>query len=78
MSALQPEFENTCKFSAGGTVITYPASRLYEEMAFVSYYFHWPLKDVISLPHSERQEWCKQISAINRNLGETPENIFEV
>ena len=70
------------KFSAGGAVITYPAARLLEEVAFIAYYFHWPREDILLLPHAERQEWCQQITSINKAMnkasGSAPGNVFEI
>lgn len=58
--------------------MTYPASRLYEEMAFLAYYFHWSRENVMTLPHYERQEWCRRVSGINKELSGAPDNVFEV
>jgi len=49
---------------------TYPTDRLYEEVAFVAYHFNWSRKEVMGLPHSERQRWCEEISAINDRINE--------
>jgi hypothetical protein len=46
----------------------YPLDRLYEEVAFIAYHFHWPFADVINLEHSERRRWCEEISKINKKL----------
>ncbi len=59
-------------------MITYPASRLFEEMAFLAYYFHWPRSEVMNLAHGERQEWCARVSGINKELTGSPDNLFEV
>ena len=48
----------------------YPLERLYEEVAYVSYYFHWPRHEVLALEHSERQHWVRQIASINRRLNQ--------
>ncbi len=37
-------------------------------MAFISYYFHWSEHEVLSMDHSTRRRWCKEISTINANL----------
>jgi hypothetical protein len=44
---------------------------LYEEVAFVAYHFHWPLETIMNLEHPERQQWVKEISAINQRINET-------
>jgi len=46
----------------------YPLDRLYEEVAFVAYHFHWPFAEVMDLEHRERRRWCEEISKINRKL----------
>lgn len=56
----------------------YPLERLYEEMAFVAYYFHWPYDELMQLEHRERRKWCEKISKINRQLNGEPKNIFEL
>lgn len=44
-------------------------------MSFISYYFHWPMDEVMGLDHMERRRWCKQISTINESL--VPQNKKE-
>ena len=56
----------------------YPLKELYEEMAFVAYYVHWPWTEIMQLPHGERRRWCEEISRINRKMSDAPENIFNV
>ena len=41
-----------------------------EEVAFLSYYLHWPLEDVMAMEHHDRREWVRQISAINSRINE--------
>lgn len=55
----------------------YPADRLYEEMAFLAYYLHWPHETLMELDHKERRRWCKEISTINKKLSKAPDNVFE-
>lgn len=56
----------------------YPLDRLYEEMAFLAYYFHWPHEEVMDFDHLERRRWCEELSKINRKISEEPENILKV
>jgi hypothetical protein len=53
----------------GGGIIGYPLDRLREEVAFIAYYFHWPVDAVLDLEHAERREWVSEISKINRKVG---------
>jgi hypothetical protein len=56
----------------------YPLDELYEEMAFIAYYLHWPISEIMELPHDERRRWCAEVSKINRNLNGEQKNIFDV
>ncbi|MTI85733.1 MAG: hypothetical protein FH756_18020 [Firmicutes bacterium] len=56
----------------------YPRDRIYEEVAFIAYYFHWSHDEVMSMEHRERRKWCEEISKINRKLNEEPDNVFDV
>ncbi len=58
----------------------YPIDRLYEEVAFLAYYLHWPHGELMGLEHAERVRFCREVSAINDRLngGEERENVFEV
>lgn len=51
----------------------YPLDRLYEEVAYIAYYFHWPMEQVLEMEHGERQRWVEEIAKINRRLSETME-----
>jgi hypothetical protein len=51
-----------------GGIGGYPLERLHEEVAFVAYYFHWPLREILELEHADRRRWVEHISAINRRL----------
>lgn len=55
----------------------HPAEELYEEAAFLAYYAHWSLEEIMTLPHAERKRFCEEFSKINRRYNEEPENIFE-
>jgi len=46
----------------------YPLDRLYEEVAFIAYYFHWEADAILTMPHGERRRWCVEISRINQRL----------
>lgn len=52
------------------TVARYPLDRLYEEVSFVAYHFHWSHDDVLALPHWERRRWCEEISRINERMND--------
>ncbi|HVW83629.1 MAG TPA: DUF6760 family protein [Bryobacteraceae bacterium] len=48
----------------------YPQEALYEEVAFIAYYLHWPYEQVMSLEHRERHRWVAEISRINKHVNE--------
>ncbi|WP_369122830.1 DUF6760 family protein [Pseudanabaena sp. 'Roaring Creek'] len=39
----------------------YPLERLYEEVAFIAFYFHWSKEDILNLTHTERLRWVNEI-----------------
>jgi len=57
----------------------YPLGKIYEEVAFIAYHFHWPLEEIINMEHRDRHQWCEEISRINRRLSDEKEkSILEV
>ena len=66
MSSLQQRGGGESKPSGG--IAGYPLDNLYEEVAFISYYFHWPHNSIMKMPHWERRRWCEEISKINKKL----------
>jgi hypothetical protein len=54
-----------------GGVVGYPLGRLHEEMAFISYHFHWSRAEVMTLEHHERRRWVHEISSINETINRT-------
>ena len=57
---------------AGGVTI-YPLDRLYEEMAYIAYHFHWSWEELMQMDHRERQQWVDEIAAINTRLNSMEE-----
>jgi hypothetical protein len=48
-----------------GGILGYPLRKLYEEVAFVAYHFHWAADSVVDMEHADRRRWVAEISAIN-------------
>jgi hypothetical protein len=48
----------------------YPSERLFEEVAYLAYYFHWPYDEILRLEHRERRRWAAEVARINRRLNE--------
>ena len=51
--------------------MTYAADRIHEEVAYVAYYFHWPLDDILDLEHGQRLRYVREIARINTRLTES-------
>ena len=50
--------------------MTYAADRLFEEVAYVAYHFHWSFEEILELEHADRQRFVEEIASINRRLSE--------
>jgi hypothetical protein len=48
--------------------VTYAADRLYDEVAYVAYHFHWSLDDILDLEHPDRLRYVSEIARINTRL----------
>jgi len=44
-------------------VLTYATDRLFEEVAYVAYHFHWPLHEILDLEHPDRARFVAEIAA---------------
>ena len=53
--------------------MTYATDRLFEEVAYVAYHFHWSLDDILDLEHPVRQRFVAEIAKINLRLSEERE-----
>jgi hypothetical protein len=49
-----------------GGILGYPLHELGEEVAFISYYFHWSHADIMNMEHADRRDWAARISDLNR------------
>lgn len=50
--------------------MTYAPDRLFEEVAYVAYHFHWPLNELLDLEHPQRRRYVNEIAKINKRLTE--------
>ena len=48
--------------------MTYAADRLYEEVAYVAYHFHWSLDEILDLEHPRGSASSTRSAEINRRL----------
>ncbi len=51
-----------------GGIVRYPLDRLYQEVAYIAYHFHWSPEDIMNLSHKERHKWAKEIGSINEKI----------
>ena len=50
--------------------MTYATDRLFEEVAYVAYHFHWPMDAILDLEHPLRLRFVEEIGRINTRLSE--------
>ncbi|MGH9117556.1 MAG: DUF6760 family protein [Acidimicrobiales bacterium] len=48
--------------------MTYATARLFEEVAYLAYYFHWPLDHILDLEHPVRQRFIEEVSKIHEAM----------
>ena len=48
----------------------YPSDRLFEEVAYIAYYLHWPYDQIMQMEHRERQQWVAQVARQNQQINE--------
>jgi len=54
---------------AGG-ITGYPLEELYEEVAYIAYYFHWGMEEILGMEHRDRRIWANKIADINKKLSD--------
>ncbi|HSV65918.1 MAG TPA: DUF6760 family protein [Mycobacteriales bacterium] len=45
--------------------MTYATDRMWEEVAYVAYYLHWALDDILDLAHATRERVINEIGKIH-------------
>jgi hypothetical protein len=50
--------------------VSYDTDRLFEEIAYLAYHFHWSLDEILDLEHPVRRRFVDEIASINRRLAE--------
>ncbi len=56
---------------AGGGALGYPQEQLFQEVAYIAYYFHWANAQIMEMNHLERLVWVDQVARINKRLNES-------
>jgi hypothetical protein len=50
--------------------MTQDSDRLFEEIAYIAYHFHWSLDDILDLEHPLRRRFVEEIGRINQRLND--------
>jgi hypothetical protein len=50
--------------------VTYATDRLFEEVAYVAFHFHWSLDAILDLEHPVRRRFVEEIGRLDRRLTE--------
>lgn len=50
--------------------MTYATDRLFEEVAYVAYHFHWSFEEILDLEHGVRRRFVEEIDRLNRRVEE--------
>jgi hypothetical protein len=45
--------------------VTYAPDRIYAEVAYVAYHFHWSREEILDLEHPERRRFVDEIGQLN-------------
>jgi hypothetical protein len=45
--------------------VTYAPDRIYAEVAYVAYHFHWSRDEILDLEHPERRRFVDEIGQLN-------------
>ena len=48
--------------------MSYPLERIYQEVAYIAYHFHWDREPILLMSHRERHAWVREISSINEKI----------
>jgi hypothetical protein len=48
--------------------VTYAPDVLFDEVAYVAYYFHWPMDSILAMEHPVRRRFIAAIGSINRQI----------
>lgn len=50
--------------------MTYATDRLFEEVAYVAYHFHWSFEEILDMEHAVRRQFVEEIDRLNRRIEE--------
>ena len=46
---------------------------MFQEVAYLAYYFHWPHSEIMEMSHLDRLVWVRELARINQALNEPTE-----
>jgi hypothetical protein len=49
--------------------VTYATDRVFSEVAYVAYHFHWPLREILDLEHGTRRRFVDEIESLASGQG---------
>ena len=49
--------------------MTTAPDRLFDEVAYLAYHFHWGHAEILDLEHHTRARFIEEIASINRRIG---------
>jgi hypothetical protein len=44
---------------------------VFEEVAYIAYYLHWPYDQIMALEHRERRQWVAEVAKLNTRSTES-------
>jgi hypothetical protein len=50
--------------------VTYATDRLFEEIAYVAWHFHWSFEEILDLEHPVRRRFVEEIGHLNQRSQE--------
>jgi len=50
---------------------SYPRDRIFREVAYLAYHFHWSLDEIMELDHKTRHRFIHEVSEINRKINKS-------
>jgi hypothetical protein len=57
--------------------VTYTADQLWAEVVYVSYYLHWPLRDVLAFEHPTRHRVINEIARVRQAEADELDGVAE-
>ncbi|GAA1976224.1 DUF6760 family protein [Kitasatospora viridis] len=49
--------------------MTYATDRLYQEVAYIAYHFHWGQDEILDMEHRDRRRYVEEIAGLVARAG---------